>query len=129
MTGLGAGLVFALVAAAAFVLRGATAFLAARFLGVAAAFFPAARGLRVFAAFLAAVRDFRAFATFFAADFLEADFDAAMLLPLADPQVYRPGHCRQSIFKDPAAVRPIDVGARMPGRQGFAAWRRRHARA
>jgi len=78
--------VFAWVAAAALVLRVAKAFLAAaRLVRVAAAFFPAARCLRVFEAFLAATRDFRVFAAFFAADFLEADFDAAMFPPPTGP--------------------------------------------
>ena len=58
----GLAAVFALVATAAFVLRGAKAFLAAvRPLRVAAAFFPAALSLRVLAAFLAAARGFRVF--------------------------------------------------------------------
>src|SRR5476651_449071 len=73
--------VFALVATAGFVLRGTKAFFAAvRLLRVAAPFFPAAR-------------DFRVFRALFAADFLEADFDAAMFPPQLDPQVYCPGHC------------------------------------
>jgi hypothetical protein len=85
---------FALVTTADFVLRVAKDFLtAARLLRVAAAFFPVARCLRVFEAFLAAARDFRVFDAFFAADFLEADFDAAMLPPRADPEVYCPGPC------------------------------------
>jgi hypothetical protein len=78
---------FALGVAVAFVLGGATGFLAAvDFLGGAALFFAAAGGLRVFDAFLAAGRDFGVFAAFFAADFLEADFDFAMsLLPRNPP--------------------------------------------
>ena len=91
MTGLAAAVVFARVAAAAFVLGGATAFLAAtRFLGVAAAFFPAAGALRIFEAVLAAFRDFWALGAFLAADFLEADFDLAMFASPARLQVYRP---------------------------------------
>jgi hypothetical protein len=84
MTGLMGAAVFALVVPAAFVLGCATGFLAAvGFLGGAALFFAAGGGLRVFDAFLAAGRDFAVFDAFLAADFLEADFFAAMV-PSAD---------------------------------------------
>ena len=54
------------------------------FLGGAAAFFAAGGGLRVFDAFLAAGRDFGVFDAFLAADFLEADFFFAAMVPSAD---------------------------------------------